>query len=287
MKNFSMTAFCAVSLIFIFTIITNAETFIIPVPQADGTAVHRTHKAEIDYSNASDGYIMVRFLENDISAVRVLIAHPDNTIYQYHLTAPDKWDVFPLSGGNGRYIIGVFEQVTGNKYTSVAGVNFIAVLSDGFSPFLRPNQFVNFSENSKVVAKAAEIVYNSSSVIESVERIYNFVIENIEYDFELAETVQSGYVPDVDLVLERGKGICFDYAALMTAMLRSRGIPTKLVIGYVGELRHAWISVYSEEIGWIDNIIQYEGIDWRLLDPTFAASSNQCDDESYIATHFH
>jgi transglutaminase-like putative cysteine protease len=129
-------------------------------------------------------------------------------------------------------------------------------------------------------------VQNSNSVIESVERIFNFVTENIEYDFELAETVRSGYIPDVDLILERGKGICFDYAALMTAMLRSQGIPTKLVIGYVGELRHAWISVHTEEAGWINNIIRFEG-NWRILDPTFAASSNQIGDENYNATHFH
>ena len=48
------------------------------------------------------------------------------------------------------------------------------------------------------------------------------------------------------------KGICFDYAALMTAMLRSQGIPTKLEIGYSGEVYHAWISTYIDEIGWVD-----------------------------------
>ena len=41
-------------------------------------------------------------------------------------------------------------------------------------------------------------------------------------------------LPSVDETLKTKKGICFDYAALMTAMLRSQGIPTKLEIGYQG-----------------------------------------------------
>ena len=74
--------------------------------------------------------------------------------------------------------------------------------------------------------------------------------------------------------LSTGKGICFDYAALMTAMLRSQGIPTKLEIGYSGEVYHAWISTYIDEIGWVDNVIQFDGKSWSLIDPTLAASND-------------
>ena len=33
----------------------------------------------------------------------------------------------------------------------------------------------------------------------------------------------------------------------MTGMLRSQGIPSKLVVGYAGTAYHAWISVWTEE----------------------------------------
>ena len=56
----------------------------------------------------------------------------------------------------------------------------------------------------------------------------------------------------------------------MTSMLRSQGIPTKLQIGYAGKVYHAWISVYLEETGWIDDIIQFDGKHWERMDPTFA-----------------
>ena len=79
---------------------------------------------------------------------------------------------------------------------------------------------------------------------------------------------------DEDLLAQK-KGICFDYAALMTAMLRSQDIPTKLVVGYTGNLYHAWINVYLEGQGWVDNIIYFDGNSWKLMDPTFASSSGQ------------
>ena len=74
-----------------------------------------------------------------------------------------------------------------------------------------------------------------------------------------------------------GKGICFDYAALMTGMLRSQSVPCKLVVGYAGDVYHAWISVYSEKDGWIDNAIWFDGSTWKRMDPTFASSNNRSD----------
>lgn len=102
--------------------------------------------------------------------------------------------------------------------------------------------------------------------------VYDFVIQNITYDKQLAATVQSGYLPVLDSVLEKKTGICFDYAALMTGMLRSQGVPCKLVVGYAGTAYHAWISVWSEKDGWIDGVVYFDGTSWQRMDPTFAAN---------------
>ena len=66
--------------------------------------------------------------------------------------------------------------------------------------------------------------------------------------------------------------------ALMTAMLRSQDIPTKLVVGYTGNLYHAWINVYLDGQGWVDNVIYFDGHDWKLMDPTFASNGNQSEE---------
>ena len=74
-----------------------------------------------------------------------------------------------------------------------------------------------------------------------------------------------------------GKGICFDYAALMAAMLRSQNVPVKLVVGYTGGAYHAWINVYSEKDGWIEGKVYFDGKEWKLMDPTFASSGKSSD----------
>ena len=114
--------------------------------------------------------------------------------------------------------------------------------------------------------------------LEKVEVIYNFVVTTLSYDREKAATVKSGYLPDLDAVLEEEKGICFDYAALMTGMLRSQGIPCKMVFGYAGTDYHAWISVWTEDTGWVDGVIFFDGTTWQRLDPTFASSGNQSEE---------
>jgi len=251
-----------------------AAGFTIPVPSAPGTAAKRNDKAIIDYSNAKDGYVMVKYTQNTRKALRVIIKGPSGVSYTYVLK-PGNFEVFPFSDGNGSYTVGVYEQIEGTKY-SVANTATISVrLENEFAPFLTPNQYVNFSKDSIVVQKAAELTSGSTSFIDKISAIYNFVINNFTYDKELARTVQSGYLPDVDAVMRKRKGICFDYSAVMTAMLRSLGIPCKLVVGYAGDVYHAWINAYSHETGWINQVIFFDGRSWRLMDPTFASSSKQ------------
>jgi hypothetical protein len=207
--------------------------YVIPeilLPYAPGTSVSKNEKAVIDFSNMHDGYIMVRFFQETDRQVRVLITVPDETEYVYRLVPGGDYEVFPLSGGDGEYMIRVFEQVEDTRFALVNMTTIYVELENEFSPFLRPNQFVNFHRGSEVVRKAAELTMDAEGFWEKVTVIYRFIIENIEYDMELAATVQSGYVPDLDSVLERGMGICFDFASVMTAMLRSQGIPTRLVI---------------------------------------------------------
>jgi transglutaminase-like putative cysteine protease len=156
-------------------------------------------------------------------------------------------------------------------------------LEDSQLPFLYPNQYINFNSESQAVAKAKELDVNMETSLDTIQAIYDYVITNVEYDDEKAATVQSGYLPVVDETLKTGKGICFDYAALMTAMLRSRGIPTKLVIGYTADIYHAWINVYTKEQGWIDNIIKFDGEQWQMMDPTFAASNDKKETADYTS----
>ncbi len=238
-----------------------------------GTLVKRSAKAEIDYSNTADGYVMTRFTAETAKRLKVQVKGPKTT-YTYNLTK-GKWEAFPLSDGNGSYQITVYENVSGTKYAVVTSVTAAVTLKDEFAPFLRPNQYVDYTAASKTVEKAAELTKDAKDPLKKVEKVYQFVVKNISYDKQKAATVKSGYLPVLDTVLETKKGICFDYAALMTAMLRSQGVPCKLVVGYAGTAYHAWISVWVEEHGWVEGAVYFDGKVWQRMDPTFASTAKQ------------
>ena len=249
--------------------------FDIPVAEATGKAAQKNKKAEIDYSNAKDGYVMAKYLQKTGKKVMVVIKGPKGSSYTYTLKPDGNYEVFPFSDGNGSYSVGVFEQIDGTKYATANTATVKVSLSDQFAPFIRPNQYVNYNKNSQAVKKAASLIGSAADVTGMISAVYNYVIGNISYDKELAQNVKSGYLPDVDAVLSRGKGICFDYSAVMTAMLRSLGIPCRLVVGYAGEVYHAWISVFSKETGLVNQVIHFDGANWTLMDPTFASTANQ------------
>ena len=243
-------------------------------PVASGSVTYGNGRATIDASNTSNGYVMIKYTGGQ-SRIKIQIAK--STTYTYDLNARNTYEVFPFTEGNGTYSIKIFENVSGNQYAQVMSQNISVSLADEFAPFLTPNQYVNFSNGSAAVHKGAELAASAADEIGVVTNVYNYVINNITYDTAKAASVQSGYLPNVDQVLAQKTGICFDYAALMTAMLRSQDIPTKLVIGYSGGLYHAWVNVYIDNIGWVDNFIYFDGHNWSLMDPTFASSGGQSE----------
>lgn len=243
-------------------------------PQASGSVTYSNGIATLDASNASQGYCMIQY-SGGVPKIKVQISK-DGVTYTYDLNARSAYEVFPFSEGNGSYTVKVFEQVTGNQYSQVLSQTVSVTLADEFGPFLYPNQYVNFSEGSSVVSVAAQITAGEDE-IGKVRAVYDYVVGNFTYDTAKAQSVQSGYLPNVDQVLAEKKGICFDYAAVMTAMLRSQDIPTKLVVGYTGNVYHAWVNVYIKEIGWVDNFIYFDGVSWKLMDPTFASSGKNSE----------
>jgi len=247
-------------------------------PKAPGTLVKKNAKAHIDYSNTADGYVMIKWLEKTNKATRVVIKGPSDVQQNYTLKADGTFEVFPLSDGNGKYTIMACVQTEGNKFSIAVSQVVDVKLKNEFAPFLHPNQYVNFNAKSDVVAKAAELIKGKNTLTDKVAAVYNFVVKNLSYDKELANTVKAGYLPDVDAVMKKGKGICFDYAAVMAAMLRSQGIPTRLVVGYAPEQLHAWLDVWSETEGWVNATIFFDGKSWKLMDPTFESTSNGSED---------
>lgn len=246
-------------------------------PVASGTRVERNEYAEVDYSHCEDGYVLIAWTAGGNPRLKVILTGPSGTEYVYDLRNDNTYEVFPLSDGSGNYQIVIYQNLEGTSYATILGMNLNVWLTDEFAAFLRPNQYINYSENSQAVQAAARLCAGRSSNLDKVSAVYNYVVDHISYDTEKAQQVQSGYLPNIDQVYASGKGICFDYAALMTAMLRSQGVPTKLIVGYASNAYHAWINVWNENSGWVSAAIYFDGKSWKLLDPTFASTGGQDD----------
>jgi len=244
------------------------DAFEIPIPVASGVKVEQNEKASVDYSNMHHGYVIVKYNENTDKTLRAVVTAPHEAKYIYALNGGGMTEVIPLTEGDGEYVVGIYENVEGDSYSQIISLTLNVVLDNEFAPFIHPNQFVNFTKESDLVALAAELTKHADSSKEKITAIYYFVVDNFTYDYDLAASVKSGYLPDLETVLDKKEGICFDYSALVTAMLRSQGIPTRLEIGYHGEEYHAWISIYCEEDGWIDTRYHYDGDEWSMMDPT-------------------
>ena len=251
------------------------NTPVVLTGQADGTVTFGSEGVTIDASHISEGYIMVSYTGTN-EKVKLQITGPDEVVYTYDLHGD--YETFPLTAGSGSYTVGVFENIEGTSYSTLFTQTIDVKIDDEFGPYLYANQYVNFDGDSKVVEKAEELSKPCNDDLEVIEQVYNYMISNFTYDYDKAESVQSGYLPDVDEVFEAQTGICFDYAAVMAAMLRSQRIPTRLEVGYAGDVYHAWISTYIEEQGWVNGIIQFDGKNWELMDPTFASTSSKPED---------
>ncbi len=256
------------------------STLQILLPEATGTTLYGNDIVSIDSSNTNEGYVMVQY-KGTVTKVKLQITIPDSTVYTYSLT-PGSYETFPFTGGNGTYQLNVLENVKDDLYALSFSQNIDVEIIDEFKPFLYPNQYVWFTESSEAVELGKELSEKSTDDINYVQNVYHYVIENISYDYDIAENTPTDYLPNLDKTLKNGKGICFDYASLMAAMLRSQSIPTKLEVGYSGQAYHAWVSVYLKEIGWVDNIIEFDGKSWSLMDPTLAANNNSKAVGKYI-----
>lgn len=227
--------------------------------------------------NVSDGYVCAVGESDKRLKFRVMLGEQE---YFYDLKNNGTAEAFPLQMGNGEYTLEIWENIKDTRYSQVFTTKKEVVLTDEFAPFLVPSQIVSFDQSSEVVSLANQITENASTEAEVVESIYKYITDTISYNTEFARKVQArdvtSYVPDLDQVLKQKSGICYDYSSLCAAMLRSQGIPTKLVTGNVApnDVYHAWNMVYLKDSGWTYKKIRLEKNAWGRIDTTLAAGSN-------------
>ena len=211
-------------------------------PEA-GDIIYQGGGATLDATHADSGYVMVKMSSSKKLKVRIT----GDEQYTYDLAGDGEYDVYPLQNGNREYTLVVYEQVKGNSYSQVLSRTLRPEMADVNAPFLGPNCYTWYTADSAVVQLGNELCAGLTTDQEKVNAVYQYVTSNYIYDYMTAMMVsagqQSGYVPDLDAMLEKKMGICFDFSALMGALLRSQGIPTQMVMGYADITYHAWNNI--------------------------------------------
>jgi len=234
----------------------------------------------VDTGSVSEGVVLINIKTAPDGKVWKAVLRGPTGSCSYTLPNRGKFEGLPLQMGNGSYFLTLYEQVSGTSFATKMTHSFKVTLRSEFSPYTASSVMVRFSAVSASTKLARSLVAGKTTQEARIDAIYQWICNNIQYDHKLAANITSGdvktYIPNPDATLSSRKGICYDYAALLAAMLRSQGIPTRLVMGQIPQGYHAWNEVYLEGSGWLRlGDANYSTVNrnaWVMLDLTFAAS---------------
>jgi transglutaminase-like putative cysteine protease len=120
------------------------------------------------------------------------------------------------------------------------------------SPYVHlKSNFVDFSNSCFPAGKP---------LLLGVQALMEKIFSEFTFDAEATQVA----TPLVE-VLERRRGVCQDFAHLMLACVRSRGLAARYISGYLltqpppgqprligADASHAWVSVFCPVLGWVD-----------------------------------
>ena len=217
-------------------------------------------KLQLDADHISEGYFTASLQSASDRRMKLRVNKGDTNM-TYDLNNSGEFEVFPLQLGDGSYTVTLYENVSGKKYASAGKLSFSVTLSEKDVCFLYPNQYVNYTPETEVVNVAEELCAGVSGM-DIFKKVAAYVTDGAySYDFVKALTISAGVLPDIDGCYQKKMGICQDLSALMCCMLRTQGIPARLIIGYADKNYHAWVQFrYDGEDHFYDPTLELNGI---------------------------
>ncbi len=191
--------------------------------------------------NTADGTVEVDLNSTNYSSFKAII-EKDGVEYIYNVVS--KTEAFPLQMGSGEYTVSILGSNDGRRFRLLSKETIKVELEEN-AVFLGSSQNVKWDEKSATTILAKELTKDAKTDKEKFDAIHDYVINNISYDYKKVEKMPKGYIPNADSTLTDESGICYDFASVLAAMLRSVDVPTKLVKGYSSytPVYHAWNEV--------------------------------------------
>ncbi len=201
------------------------------------------------------------------------------TVY-YNEINPKPLKIYKDSDGNYMAIYKLKPKETLNIYALGHAKIFSKQidLNDGGSFNSIPNALINSytspqkfweSDSPEIISISDELKKTGQSVAVNAKYIYNYVVKNLKYDFDVIneENVNRKGAKEA-LTTKEVKGIaCMEFTDSFIALARSLGIPAREIDGYAfsnadintplsvnlkgGDLLHAWPEFYDPNLGWV------------------------------------
>ncbi|MCP4227046.1 MAG: DUF3488 domain-containing transglutaminase family protein, partial [Actinomycetia bacterium] len=131
----------------------------------------------------------------------------------------------------------------------------------------------DFAVEDTIVPQVAElarsITADAPTTYDKVRSIEDWMDANITYTREI-DRLKPGADAVHHLLFESHQGFCEQIGSAMVVMLRSLGIPARLVVGYVPGSYEAssdqWVSRGTDAHAWAE--VYFPGVGWQGFDPT-------------------
>ncbi|SDW13631.1 transglutaminase family protein [Flavobacterium degerlachei] len=110
-------------------------------------------------------------------------------------------------------------------------------------------------KQEEIIKILKEIDSSDKSIIAIAQQCNEYIFTNFTYTKGITNIETT-----LDEILEHRKGVCQDFALVLLQLLRTAGIPSRYVSGYIcpnesglrGEgATHAWVEIYSPIQGWL------------------------------------
>ena len=136
---------------------------------ATAPSIYNNGKAYIDYTTIEKGFIKVKYLYLTILKLKVQVK--SQSTYTYDIKSDTEY-IIPLSEGNGKYEISIYENVTGTKYKKIITQSLDAIIKEPLYAYKISNIYVNYKPGDAVFNKARTLVDNKKTDIDKINAIY-------------------------------------------------------------------------------------------------------------------
>ena len=128
-------------------------------------------------------------------------------------------------------------------------------------PFAGSSPFVRLERHGEALRALAEEAFEPHRpVVDGARDLCHLIHETFEYDPTFTDVTTP-----LSVVLDARRGVCQDFAHLVTGCLRSLGLAARYVSGYIetdppvpgrpsrgADASHAWCSLWVPQQGWVD-----------------------------------